>query len=47
MYLNDVMAKLPYLVQTLKEPDYNNLLQLLPHKWKLTHEEAILDNEQK
>jgi hypothetical protein len=35
------MAKLSYVVQALKQPDYNDLLQLLPHKWKLTHEEAI------
>lgn len=41
------MAKLSYVVQALKQPDYNDLLQLLPHQWKLTHEEAILDNEQK
>ena len=47
MYLNDVMAKLPYIVQPLKQPNHNDLLQLLPHKWKLTHEDAILDKEQK
>lgn len=27
--------------------DYNDLLQQLPHKWKLTYEDAILDSEQK
>ena len=46
MYLNDVMAKLPYIVQPLQQTNYDDLLQLLPHKWKLTHEEAMLDNEQ-
>ena len=41
MYLNDVMAKLPYIVQPIQQTNYDDLLQLLPHNWKLTHEEAI------
>ena len=29
-YLNDVIAKIPYM----QKASYDELLQLLPHKWK-------------
>lgn len=47
LYLNDVIAKLPYIVQPCKQTNYSDLLQLLPHIWKQTHTDAILDTEQK
>ena len=47
LYLNDVIAKLPYIVQPCKQTNYSDLLQLLPHVWKQTHTDAILDTEQK
>ena len=37
-YLNDVIAQMPYHTKASHE----QLLQLLPHKWKLTHPEAVM-----
>jgi transposase len=39
LYLNDVIARMPYLKEAPKE----KLAELLPHKWKLSHKEAVLD----
>ena len=48
LYLNDVIAKMPYLLQQnpLKAPSHTKLLQLLPHKWIQSHPEALLDTKQ-
>lgn len=45
LYLNDVIAKMPYVVQPLKTPSHNQLLQLLPHHWIQKHPEAIIATE--
>ena len=37
-YLNDVISQMPYHT---KAP-YDELLQLLPHKWKLIHPESVM-----
>ena len=37
-YLNDVISQLPYHAKASHE----ELLQLLPHKWKLTHPESVM-----
>ena len=37
-YLNDVISQMPYHTKT----SYEELLQLLPHKWKLTHPESVM-----
>ena len=37
-YLNDVISQMPYHTKA----SYEELLQLLPHKWKLTHTESIM-----
>ena len=37
-YLNDVISQMPYHTKA----SYEELLQLLPHKWKLTHPESIM-----
>ncbi|MGM9673065.1 MAG: IS66 family transposase, partial [Bacteroidaceae bacterium] len=37
-YLNDVISKMPYHAKA----SYEELLQLLPHKWKLTHPESVM-----
>ena len=37
-YLNDVISQMPYHAKASHE----ELLQLLPHKWKLTHPESIM-----
>ncbi|MFR4305733.1 MAG: transposase domain-containing protein [Bacteroides thetaiotaomicron] len=34
-YLNDVIARMPYM----KKATYDELLQMLPHKWKETQKE--------
>ena len=36
-YLNDVIARMPYY----KKATHEELLELLPHKWKLQHPESI------
>ena len=37
-YLNDVISQMPYHAKASPE----ELLQLLPHKWKLTHQESVM-----
>lgn len=37
-YLNDVIARMPYY----KKATHEELLELLPHKWKLQHPESVL-----
>ena len=37
-YLNDVISQMPYHTKA----SYEQLLQLLPHKWKLTHQESVM-----
>ena len=48
MYLNDVIAEMPYLIypKPSEPPPYEKVLQLLPHKWILSHPEARLDSNQ-
>lgn len=45
LYLNDVIAQMPYVVQPLKAPSQDQLLQLLPHNWAQQHPEAVLATE--
>ena len=40
-YLNDVISQMPYHAKASKA-SYEELLQLLPHKWKLTHPESVM-----
>ena len=40
LYLNDVVSQMPYHTKASHE----ELLQLLPHKWKLTHQESVMTN---
>ena len=37
-YLNDIISQMPYHTKA----SYKELLQLLPHKWKLTHPESVM-----
>ena len=37
-YLSDVISQMPYHTKA----SYEELLQLLPHKWKLTHQESVM-----
>ena len=37
-YLNDIISQMPYYAKASHE----ELLQLLPHKWKLTHPESVM-----
>ena len=37
-YLNDVISQMPYHAKASRE----ELLQLLPHQWKLTHPESVM-----
>ena len=37
-YLNDVISQMPYHTKASHE----ELLQLLPQKWKLTHPESVM-----
>lgn len=48
LYLNDVIAEMPYLIypKPSAPPPYEKVLQLLPHKWILSHPEARLDSNQ-
>ena len=39
-YLNDIISQMPYHAKASHE----ELLQLLPHKWKLTHPESVMTN---
>lgn len=41
-YLNDIISQMPYHTKASHEA----LLQLLPHKWKLTHPESITKKQQ-
>lgn len=41
VYLNDVIAQMPYHKKTTQE----ELLNLLPHKWKLKHPECVLTRQ--
>ena len=45
LYLNDVIAKMPYIINEnpLEKPSKAKILQLLPHKWIQSHPEAQLD----
>ena len=38
VYLNDVISQMPYHANA----SYEELLQLLPHRWKLTHPESVM-----
>ena len=38
-YLNDIISQMPYHTKASHE----ELLQLLPHKWKLTHPESVMN----
>ena len=38
LYLNDIISQMPYHTKA----SYEELLQLLPHKWKLTHPESVM-----
>ena len=42
-YLNDVIERMPRMKEATKE----ELVQLLPHKWKNSHPEAIITREQR
>ena len=37
-YLNDIISQMPYHAKA----SHDELLQLLPHKWKLTHTESVM-----
>ena len=39
--MNDVIAQMPYY----KNATHEELLNLLPHKWKLKHPESILTKQ--
>ena len=45
LYLNDVIAKMPYIIHPnpLEKPESSKLLPLLPHRWIQVHPEARLD----
>lgn len=42
LYLNSVIKDMPYKEKASQE----ELLQMLPHKWKLVHPEAVITNEE-
>ena len=42
LYLNSVIADMPYMEKASQE----ELLEMLPHRWKLRHTEAIIAKEQ-
>ncbi len=46
LYLNDVIAKMPYIIHTnpLEKPRVEEVLPLLPHKWVKQHPEALLES---
>ena len=47
MYLNDVIAKMPYVHSNpLETPPDDKLLPLLPHKWIQSHPKALLEPPQ-
>lgn len=43
LYLNSIIADMPYMEKATQE----ELLEMLPHKWKLRHPEAIITKEQR
>ena len=48
LYLNDVIAKMPYIVNKnpLEQPRREDVLPLLPHEWIKQHPQAILEPTQ-
>ena len=42
LYLNSIIADMPYQAKASHE----ELLEMLPHRWKLKHPEAIITKEQ-
>jgi len=42
-YLNSVIADMPYMEKASRE----ELTEMLPHRWKLRHPEAIITKEQR
>ena len=38
LYLNDIISRMPYMTKATHE----ELVELLPHRWKLQHEDAIM-----
>ena len=42
MYLNSIIADMPYKTKALE----SELLEMLPHKWKTKHPEAIITKEE-
>ena len=40
-YLNDIIARMPYH----KKATHEELLDLLPHRWKLQHPESLLTRQ--
>lgn len=38
LYLNDIISRMPYM----KKATHKELVELLPHRWKLQHAEAIM-----
>jgi hypothetical protein len=42
LYLNDVIKEMPYMGKASQQ----ELLDMLPHKWKLKHPEAIMAEKQ-
>ena len=43
LYLNSIIADMPYMEKASQE----ELLEMLPHRWKLRHPEAIITKEQR
>ena len=43
LYLNSIIADMPYQAKASQK----ELLEMLPHRWKLKHPEAIINKEQK
>lgn len=42
LYLNNIIADMPYKTRASE----SELLEMLPHKWKLKHPEAIINKEE-
>ena len=42
LYLNSIIADMPYKTKASED----ELLEMLPHKWKLRHPEAIIKKEE-
>ena len=41
LYLNDIIARMPYQTKATRE----ELVEMLPHRWKVKHPEAIITKE--